>query len=271
MGRNATAQNGSPQKVIETAVVEMYDEAPAKTRMLIVIPAYNEEESLGRVIRAIHEAVPDADIVVVNDGSADATAEVAAGHGATVINLPYNLGIGGTMQTGYIYAREHNYDIAIQVDGDGQHDPSEIPLLLEALEKESADVAIGSRFIEDKGYQAPLMRRTGIVILAGMLSLLTGRRVTDPTSGFRASNRRAIDFYADDYPFDYPEPEAIITLHRARLQVVEVPVRMSARLAGQSSITPLRSAYYMVKVIMSILINLLRQRPRVAGEVRRAA
>lgn len=235
-------------------------------RLLIIIPAYNEEESLGRVIRRVQAIHPEADIAVINDGSTDATPEIAVGHGATVLNLPYNLGIGSAMQTGFLFARDRVYDVAVQVDGDGQHDPREIRELLDALANSDADVVIGSRYIEDRGYITPQLRRIGIVMLARMISLITGQRITDPTSGFRALNRRAIDFCAVEYPFDYPEPESVVIFRRAGLKIREIPVTMNPRYGGQSSITPFRSAYYMVKVIMTILISLLRKQRRVGGE-----
>jgi len=252
---------------------EMVSESTAPTastqyahlRTLVIIPAYNEEASLGRVIQQVREAMPGTDIIVINDGSRDATEHVGLKHGVTVASLPYNLGIGSAMQTGFMYAREHGYDVAFQVDGDGQHDPTELHELLEELVSTSADVVIGSRYIEDRGYITPAARRLGIVILARLISLLIGRKVTDPTSGFRALNRRAISFCADDYPFDYPEPEAVVLMKRAGLEIHEIPVTMNPRYGGQSSITPFRSAYYMVKVIMAIVIGLLRGRPRLVG------
>ena len=239
----------------------------ADLRLLVIIPAYNEEESLGRVIQSVREAVPVADIAVINDGSTDATPSIAEDYGVTLISLPYNLGIGAAMQTGFLFARERGYDVAVQVDGDGQHDPREIDVLLAALKAGNADVVIGSRYLEDRGYITPKLRRVGIVILAAIISLVTRRRITDPTSGFRALNRRAIELCAVDYPFDYPEPESVVQFCRAGLRIAEVPVTMNPRYGGQSSITPLRSAYYMVKVILAILIGLLRQRPHMAGEV----
>ncbi len=232
----------------------------------MIIPAYNEETNLGKVITEVHDALPQASVVVINDGSADATAAVAASHGAAVISLPHNLGIGGAMQTGYLYARDNGFDVAFQVDGDGQHDPYELLDLLTELMTTEADVMIGSRYIEDRGYITPTLRRLGIVILAQLISAIIRQRISDPTSGFRAMNRRAILFCARDYPFDYPEPEAVVTFNRAGLVIGEIPVTMHPRYGGESSITPLRSAYYMVKVIMSILIGLLRQRPRIIGE-----
>src|SRR5574341_132363 len=198
-------------------------------RLLIIIPAYNEEDSLGRVLRRVAAAVPAADIVVVNDGSTDATAEIAEGYGATVLTLPFNLGIGSAMQTGFIFGRDRSYDIAVQVDGDGQHDPCEIPELVQFLESSGVDVVIGSRYIEDRGYITPRLRRIGIVLLSGLISSLLGKRITDPTSGFRALNRRALAFCAEDYPFDYPEPESVVLFKRAGLKVEEMPVTMNPR------------------------------------------
>ncbi len=236
-------------------------------RILVIIPALNEEDSIGRVITNVKAALPEADIIVIDDGSSDATADIAEGYGAVVASLPYNLGIGSAMQTGFLFARDHNYDIAIQVDGDGQHDPREISDLIDTLKSTPADVVIGSRYIEDRGYITPKLRRLGIVILATLISIVNRKRSSDPTSGFRAMNRRAIFFCASDYPFDYPEPESVVTLHRARLNLCEIPVTMNPRYGGQSAITPFRSAYYMVKVIMAILIALLRERPPIIGEI----
>ncbi len=236
-------------------------------RLLVIILAYNEEDSLGKVLRSVRNAVPLADIVVIDDGSTDATAQVAEGYGAAVLRLPYNLGIGAAEQTGFMYARDARYDVVVRVDGDGQHDPDEIRDLLNALEQSDADVVVGSRYLEDRGYITPWQRRIGIVILASIISAIIRQRITDPTSGFRALNRRAIDFCATDYPFDYPEPESLVTFRRAGLRIHEIPVTMNPRYGGQSSITPVRSAYYMVKVIMAVLIGLLRTRPRVVEEV----
>ena len=257
------------QQIVETQVDIVHSGGAPEPRLLVIIPAYNEEDSLGRVIRRVRETVPVADIVVINDGSTDATPDIAEGYGATVINLPYNLGIGSAMQTGFIFARDRHYDVAFQVDGDGQHDPSEILELLDALQTADADVVLGSRYIEDRGYITPWLRRLGIMILSTLISIIVGQRITDPTSGFRALNRRAIFFCSNDYPFDYPEPEAVVMFKLAGLKVKEIPATMNPRYGGQSSITPLRSGYYMVKVIMAILIGLLRQRPRIVGEVRR--
>jgi glycosyltransferase involved in cell wall biosynthesis len=199
-------------------------------------------------------------VVVINDGSNDDTAPLARAAGAVVLDMPYNVGIGAAVQTGFIYAAQHNYDVAVQTDGDGQHPAQEIPRLVEALATNQADVVIGSRFMDPDrpGYQQTTARRVGGQILAQILSMTTGQRITDPTSGFRASNRRALTLCAQLYPHDYPEPEAIIILHRAGLRLCEIPVRMVPRETGVSSITFLRGGYYMTKVILAILINLLR-------------
>lgn len=236
---------------------------PPGARLLVVIPAYNEEASLARVIGNVGRAAPEADVLVINDGSADRTADVAEAAGARVITLPFNLGIGAAMQTGFLFAKEHGYDYAVQVDGDGQHDPGEIPDILAPVLAGEADVVAGARYLEDRGYITPGLRRFGIMLLATAISLITGRRVTDPTSGFRASNRKAICFCAQDYPSDYPEPESVVLFWQARLRMIEAPVTMNPRYGGQSSITPFRSFYYMVKVFLAILVGLLRRAPRV--------
>ncbi len=232
--------------------------------MLVIIPAYNEEASLARVIASVHTAIPQADILVVNDGSRDKTAQVAEAAGAYVVSLPYNLGIGAAVQTGFRFACQGGYDYAAQVDGDGQHDPNEIGEIMAPLLAGQWDVVAGARYIEDRGYITPWLRRLGIIILALLISLIVRRRVTDPTSGFRASNRRAIEYCAASYPPDYPEPESVVWFARAGLRMSETPVTMNPRYGGQSSITPFRSFYYMVKVILAILIDLLRRTPRVA-------
>ncbi len=234
----------------------------ASRRLLVIIPALNEQASLGRVVTQVRAACPEADVVVINDGSGDDTARVGREAGAHVVTLPYNLGIGAAMQTGFIFARDNGYDYVVQVDGDGQHDPTEMNVILSPVVAGEADVVVGSRYIEDRGYITPWPRRVGIVILAALISLVVRRRITDPTSGFRASNRRAIEYCAAVYPSDYPEPESVVQFARAGLLMREVPVTMNPRYGGQSSITPLRSLYYMIKVVLAILIDLLRQTPK---------
>jgi glycosyltransferase involved in cell wall biosynthesis len=198
---------------------------------------------------------------VIDDGSSDRTARVAAAKGAVVLRLPYNLGIGGSVQTGFRFAYENGYDIAVRVDGDGQHDPSQLGLILAPVLHGDADVVVGSRFAAEgsDGYRSSRSRRIGIRILAWVVSRIVGQRVTDPTSGFQALNRRGIALFARDYPHDYPEVEATVMVHRNRLRLEEVPVAMRERGGGQSSITTLRSIYYMIKVLLALFVGLFRR------------
>jgi glycosyltransferase involved in cell wall biosynthesis len=228
-------------------------------RRLAIVPAYNEEESVGRVIDEIREFDPGFDVCVVDDGSVDRTAGVAVDRGAHVIRLPFNLGIGGAVQTGYRFAFENGYDLAVQIDGDGQHDPRELPKILTPVVENAADMAVGSRFAGGGQYRAPLARRAGIAIFAKVVSAVVRQRVTDTTSGFRAVNRRGIALFAADYPHDYPEVEATVMVVKSRLRLVEVPVTMRERAGGRSSITALRSVYYMVKVLLAIFVGLFRR------------
>jgi glycosyltransferase involved in cell wall biosynthesis len=230
--------------------------------MLAVVPAYNEAGSVATVVRSLRERAPRFDVVVIDDGSTDETAVRARAAGATVVRLPFNLGIGGAVQTGFLYALEHGYDYVAQVDGDGQHEPAELETLLAEFERDSnVDVVCGSRFLSpESSYTAPISRRTGIHLFAVTLSKILGQRVTDPTSGFRLYNRRAIGLFAGDYPHDYPEVEAVLMLHANRLRMREVPVHMHLRGAGRSSITRGRSVYYMVKVSLALLVGLMRRR-----------
>jgi glycosyltransferase involved in cell wall biosynthesis len=229
---------------------------------LAVVPAYNEAGSVARVVDALHAQAPRFDVIVVDDGSTDQTAARAREAGARVLRMPFNLGIGGAVQAGFVYARENDYDYVAQVDGDGQHEPSELKRLVSTLRADpSLDVVCGSRFISDQAnYEAPLSRRTGIRMFAFMLSKILRQPITDPTSGFRLYNRRAIGLFARDYPHDYPEVEAVLMLHANRLRMTEVAVRMRQRETGHSSITMMRSAYYMIKVSLSLLVGLLRRR-----------
>ncbi len=240
----------------------MATESPT-LRKLAIVPAFNESGMVARVIRDIRRSAPDFDVVVVDDGSTDTTAAHAEAQGAVVIRHPFNLGIGGAMQSGYKYALRHGYDVAVQIDGDGQHKPEYLPELLAALQTEGdeADMVTGSRFLGDPGYKVPLGRRAGNMIFAVVMSAITRRRITDPTSGFRMTNRRGIELFARDYPHDYPEVEAILMLHAHRLRLHEVHVSMNARGYGRSSIDYPRSAYYMVKVLLAIFIGLFRRRP----------
>ena len=230
---------------------------------LAVVPAYNEAGTVTGVVRALHERRPDFDVLVIDDGSTDATGAVAEAAGARVLRHPFNLGIGGAVQSGFTFALDQGYSYMVQVDGDGQHDPGEIARLIETMEAEPGlDMVCGSRFLtKDSGYPAPISRRTGIHIFAFLLSRIVGQRVSDPTSGFRLYNRRAIALFARDYPHDYPEVEAVLMLHFHRLRMREIPVRMFARGGGVSSISSGKSVYYMVKVLLAIFIGLVRARP----------
>jgi glycosyltransferase involved in cell wall biosynthesis len=230
-------------------------------RCLVIVPAYNEEASVARVIDDIRAADPHFEIVVIDDGSNDRTATVAKAAGAHVVQLPYNLGIGGAVQTGLQYARDYGFDVAVQVDGDAQHDPTEISTILAPIIEGSADLVVGSRFLGAGEYEPPFTRMLGIKLLARVVSLIVRQRVTDTTSGFRAANRRAITLFAGDYPHDYPEVEATVLVFRHRLRLVEVPVHMRLRGAGASSITFRRSAYYMVKVLLALFVGLFRRYP----------
>jgi glycosyltransferase involved in cell wall biosynthesis len=233
----------------------------AGLRRIAIVPALNEERSIAGVIAEIRAADPEFDVIVIDDGSTDRTAAVAAESGAHVITLPFNLGIGGAVQTGYQYARDHDFDLAVQVDGDGQHDPAEIARLLDPILDGRADMVVGTRFAEGGGYRGTRLRRIGIHLFAAIVSLMVRARVTDTTSGFRAVNRKAIRLFAADYPHDYPEVEATVLLARHRLSMVEVPVLMRVRETGNSSITAFRSVYYMVKVLLALFIGLFRRYP----------
>lgn len=233
-------------------------------RKLAIVPAYNEEEAIGTTIGSIHRWAPDFDVLVIDDGSTDRTSEQAAAAGAKVLRMPYNLGIGGAMQSGYIYAKENGYEVAVQVDGDGQHDPRQIESLLERLTADPGlNMVTGSRFLDAgaDGYRSSAARRVGIRIFSRVLSAITGQRVTDPTSGFRLTDRRGIELFANDYPIDYPEVEAIVLVHTHRLRSCEIPVVMSPRLSGESTISPAGSVYYMVKVLLAVFVALFRKRP----------
>lgn len=229
-------------------------------RILAIVPAYNEMHSVGKVIQEIYELPLPIDVVVVDDGSTDETAKVARAAGAVVLRLPYNLGIGGAVQTGFRYAFRHGYDVAVQVDGDGQHIPQEIPRLLEALEKQDADMVIGSRFLGGKKHRSSWMRRIGIWIFSWVNSWVLHTRITDNTSGFRAFNRRTIQFLSENYPQDYPEPESVVLLGLNRFSIVEIPVSMRERAFGRSSISPFRAIYYMVKVPFAIFMDMFKQK-----------
>jgi glycosyltransferase involved in cell wall biosynthesis len=233
---------------------------PGGTRAdcLAIVPALNEEHAIASVVAEVG-SLPGVDVLVIDDGSTDRTAEVAAAAGADVLRLPYNLGIGGAVQTGYLWALHHGYDVAIQVDGDGQHPAGEVETLVEAVRRGEADLVIGSRFLGTGAYRAPLSRRVGIRLFARILSTMVGVRLTDTTSGFRAASRSAIALFASAYPHDYPEVETVLVAHRAGLSVSERAVEMRQRLGGSSSITPLRAGYYMIKVLLAIFVEAIRR------------
>jgi glycosyltransferase involved in cell wall biosynthesis len=232
--------------------------------LLAIVPAYNEAGAIAGTLDDIRLHARPFDVLVVDDGSTDGTADIARRAGARVLELPFNLGIGGAMQAGYVYAAENGYQVAVQVDGDGQHDAREIHRLMTAMADDpSIDVVCGSRFLTaDHRYPAPISRRTGIHIFAFILSRIMGQRVSDPTSGFRMYNARAISLFARDYPHDYPEVEAVLMVHHHRLRIVEVPVRMFQRNGGVSSISNSgKPLYYMVKVLLALFVGLARSRP----------
>jgi len=235
-------------------------------RQLAIVPAYNEEASIGGVIADLHSNAPSFDVVVVDDGSTDDTSARARDAGVPVIRLPFNLGIGGAVQAGYQYALEGGYDYAVQVDGDGQHEAREIAGLLDFLRtRPDMHMVTGSRFlmVDEHNHRSTRTRRLGIAVFARILSIITGQTVTDPTSGFRMVSRRGIELFARDYPHDYPEVEAVLMIHAHALNSAEVPVRMRERTGGTSSINASRSFYYMVKVLLAIFVGLFRSKPTV--------
>ena len=229
-------------------------------RTIAIVPARNEAGAIGGVVDEIRTFDPLLDVVVIDDGSTDATAEVARSRGAAVVSLPFNLGIGGAVQTGFKYALAHGYELAVRLDGDGQHDPAELPKLIGPVARGEADIVVGSRFHGGaRSYRPPLARRIGIGFFAKLVSVLVRQRVTDTTSGFQALNRHGIELFAADYPHDYPEVEATVMVFRHRLRLLEVQVRMREREHGDSSITVLRSLYYMVKVTLALLVGMFRR------------
>jgi len=233
-------------------------------RNLAIVPSYNEAEAIGATVASLRRWAPEFDVLVVDDGSVDRTAERAGEAGAMVLRLPYNLGIGGAVQCGYIYAQEHDYEVAVQVDGDGQHDPRHIHSLLGLLRDDpTLNMVTGSRFLDPgaDGYRSSAVRRVGIRLFARVVSLITGQRVTDPTSGFRMTDRSGIELFARDYPRDYPEVEAILLMHAHRLRSREIAVVMAPRLTGKSAISSTQSVYYMVKVLLALFVAMFRTRP----------
>ena len=225
-----------------------------KEKVLVIIPAYNEAENIVRVVNHMMEQAPQYDYLVVNDGSTDDTLKLCHRENFHYLDLTINMGIGGAVQAGYIYARKNDYDIAVQMDGDGQHDIAYLDKMLIPIINKEADVVIGSRFLEKEGFQSSFSRRLGINILSFLIRLTTGKRIMDVTSGYRAVNKMFIEIYSKDYPMDYPEPEAIVAAIMHLGRVKEIPVQMRAREGGTSSITFKKSIYYMIKVTLAILI-----------------
>ena len=224
---------------------------------LVIIPAYNEEASIVNTVQDILNHAPGFDYVVINDCSKDRTLQRCRENGLNVIDLPVNLGIGGGIQTGYRYAVEHGYDVAVQFDGDGQHDASYLQAMADRLERDDLDMVIGSRFIENEGFQSTGLRRFGINFFKFLIKLLYGGTITDATSGMRMCSRRVMEEFSADYPQDYPEPETVARLLRKKYKVQEIPVVMRERSAGTSSINPAKSVYYMIKVSLAILVERL--------------
>ena len=228
-------------------------------KVLIIIPAFNEESNIERTVQAILREAPDFDYVIINDCSTDKTREICEMNGYNIVNLPINLGIGGAVQTGYKYGYENDYDMAVQVDGDGQHDPEFLNLMAEYLVENKLDMVIGSRFIEKKGFQSSKTRRIGIVFFSKLIKILTGQLITDPTSGLRMIGRNAMALFAIDYPRDYPEPESVVAVLRRNMKVAEIPVIMHERQGGVSSISLKKSVYYMIKVTLAMIIERIRK------------
>jgi glycosyltransferase involved in cell wall biosynthesis len=231
--------------------------------IVAIVPAWNEAGAIGGVVDEILAFDPTIHVVVVDDASDDDTSAVAQRHGATVLPLLFNVGIGGAVQKGFRYARDEGYEIAVRLDGDGQHDASELGKLIAPLHADAADLVIGSRFVDPGGtYRPPFARRMGIRIFARLVSLLGGQNVTDTTSGFSAMNRAGIELFALEYPHDYPEVEATLVALRSGLRLAQVQVEMRERQAGTSSITFVRSLYYIVKVMLALLVASLRRYPK---------
>lgn len=228
-----------------------------RKRCLVIIPAYNEAGAIVGTVEDIKQNAKSFDYVIINDCSTDATGQICEEHGYNVVKLPVNSGIGAAVQTGYMYAARYGYDYAIQVDGDGQHDARFLEYMAEYIEKESVNMLIGSRFLEKEGFQSTGLRRVGIRYFTWLIKLLTGEIITDPTSGMRIVDRAVIEFFAREYPKDYPEPETVTQILKMGMKVKEIPVEMKERQSGVSSINMKRSVYYMIKVSLACLMAAL--------------
>jgi glycosyltransferase involved in cell wall biosynthesis len=234
---------------------------------LLIVPAYNESAAIAGVVREVRGLLPELPVLVIDDCSKDATVTEARGAGARVLPLPCHLGLGGCVQAGYRLAFELGYESVVRIDGDGQHDPRDIPRLLETLRRTGCDMVIGARSAEST-YRTPWLRRMGIAFFKALLRPILGRRVSDPTSGFVAVNRKALEVFSRSFPLEYPEIEALVVLQRRAFRFEEVECRMRPRAGGQSSITPVRSFYFVVHVLLGVFINILRfdGRSRGAGK-----
>ncbi|MFN7933688.1 MAG: glycosyltransferase family 2 protein [Bryobacteraceae bacterium] len=226
--------------------------------LLIIVPAYNEETNVGYVVEEVHQVIGDVPVLVLDDCSADATAAVARRAGARVLSMPCHLGLGGCVQAGYRLAFELGFDYVIRLDGDGQHDPRDIPQIYEALRESGCQMVIGARFEEKEGFQASGLRRLGIRFFRTILRPILGRPVHDPTSGYVGVNREALALFSRSFPLEYPEIEALVVLQRRAFRFVEVPCRMRKRRSGRSTITPLRSLYYIIHVLLGVFVNILK-------------
>lgn len=229
------------------------------SKRIVIIPAYNESENIVKTVNNVLNSELHADYVIINDGSTDNTRQICEENGFNIVNLPINLGIGGAVQTGYKYAFQHGYDIAVQVDGDGQHDAAFLGIMADYLENHDADMVIGSRFIEKQGFQSSLIRRIGINHFVRIIKWTTKKTITDPTSGLRMVGRRGIELFAQEYPDDYPEPETVVRALKNGLKIKEIPVVMKEREGGVSSISVSKSVYYMVKVTLAIIVECIRK------------
>ena len=261
-----TEQSVSLEFLSEEPITSLNQKVPLgdSHKTLIVMPSFNEEASIGQVLNDVKENVPGTPILVVNDGSVDRTAEIAKESGALVISLPYNSGYGVALQTGYLFARKHNYSIVIQMDADGQHDPACIQDLLSAVKNSDADVIIGSRFLGKNTYRTSIARRIGMFIFGRLASLFCQQRVSDPTSGFQAVKGKAIDFVASDhYPPDYPDADFLIMLNRCGFKTREIPTKMHPSKIKKSMHGGPQSIYYVFKMFLSIFVTLLRKKPRI--------